>query len=149
MFCLAMAATAKPNGKSITDSDISSKIPATANPLAEEPSQIASNINYHAKFSPHFSPFKFQPEQAYYATADSVRDRLIQVLFAIFQPRGSVHGRFLFLNFVWLIFVAMERDVPAFPQEESQADLLLVHGVSSRTSLDQCDWEFERSESLC
>ncbi|KAL6275714.1 hypothetical protein ACE6H2_019315 [Prunus campanulata] len=73
-----MAATAKPNGKSITDSDISSKIPATANPLAEEPSEIASNINYHAKFSPHFSPFKFQPEQAYYATADSVRDRLIQ-----------------------------------------------------------------------
>ncbi|OVA17683.1 Glycosyl transferase [Macleaya cordata] len=56
----------------------SSKIPAVAHPLAEKPSEIASNINYHARFTPHFSPFKFEPEQAYYATAESVRDRLVQ-----------------------------------------------------------------------
>ncbi|WCJ42930.1 alpha-glucan phosphorylase 2 [Euphorbia peplus] len=59
------------------ESNGSSKIPASANPLAEEPSEIASNINYHAQYTPHFSPFKFQLEQAYYATAESVRDRLI------------------------------------------------------------------------
>jgi starch phosphorylase len=67
-----MSPTAKPKGDA-------SKIPAAANPLADEPTKIASNINYHANFSPHFSPFKFEPEQAYYATAESVRDRLIQV----------------------------------------------------------------------
>ncbi|KAI3888050.1 hypothetical protein MKX03_010980 [Papaver bracteatum] len=61
-----------------TNGTDSTKIPAISNPLAEKPSEIASNINYHAKFTPHFSPFKFQPEQAYYATADSVRDRLVQ-----------------------------------------------------------------------
>lgn len=55
-----------------------SKIPPIAHPLADDPSEIASNINYHAQYSPHFSPYKFLPEQAYYATADSVRDRLIQ-----------------------------------------------------------------------
>lgn len=71
-----MATTAKTNGSAPA---ISTKIPAVAQPLAAEPSEIASNINYHAQYSPHFSPFKFEPEQAYYATAESVRDRLIQV----------------------------------------------------------------------
>lgn len=59
--------------------DCSSKILAVAHPIAEEPSEIASNIKYHAQYTPHFSPLKFEPEQAYYATADSVRDHLIQV----------------------------------------------------------------------
>ncbi|KAK3206460.1 hypothetical protein Dsin_020506 [Dipteronia sinensis] len=54
------------------------KIPAIAHPLAEVPAEVAANINYHAKYSPHFSPFKFEPEQAYYASAESVRDRLVQ-----------------------------------------------------------------------
>ncbi|GKV33033.1 hypothetical protein SLEP1_g41586 [Rubroshorea leprosula] len=57
---------------------ISANVPATANPLAEEPSEIASNINYHGLYSPHFSPFKFESEQAYYATTDSGGDRLIK-----------------------------------------------------------------------
>ncbi|XP_065877761.1 alpha-glucan phosphorylase, H isozyme [Euphorbia lathyris] len=73
-----MAAKVESNGSTINASSVSSKIPAAAHPLADEPSQIASNINYHAQYTPHFSPFKFQPEQAYYATAESVRDRLIQ-----------------------------------------------------------------------
>lgn len=73
----AMAATVKSNGAA--SSGMSSKVPAAALPLAEEPLGIASNINYHAQYSPHFSPFKFEPEQAYYATAESVRDRLVQV----------------------------------------------------------------------
>ncbi|XVF46671.1 hypothetical protein PTKIN_Ptkin03bG0046600 [Pterospermum kingtungense] len=54
------------------------KVPAVANPLSEKPTEIASNINYHAQFNPHFSPFKFEPEQAFFATAESVRDRLIK-----------------------------------------------------------------------
>lgn len=62
------------NGKSATE-----KVPAVANPLSEQPSEIASNINYHAQFSPHFSPFKFEPEQTFFATAESVRDRLVKV----------------------------------------------------------------------
>ncbi|GLU02269.1 hypothetical protein SLE2022_195240 [Rubroshorea leprosula] len=71
-----MALTVESNGKNAYT--ISAKLPAVAIPLAEEPSEIASNINYHAQFSPHFSPFKFESEQAFYATAESVRDRLIK-----------------------------------------------------------------------
>ncbi|CBI39301.3 unnamed protein product, partial [Vitis vinifera] len=33
---------------------IPAKIPVTAHPLAEEPVEIASNINYHVKYSLHF-----------------------------------------------------------------------------------------------
>ncbi|KGN47109.1 alpha-glucan phosphorylase, H isozyme [Cucumis sativus] len=65
------------NGATVVSTG-STKIPAVAHPLAEEPEDIASNIKYHAAYSPHFSLFKFEPEQAYYSTADSVRDRLIQ-----------------------------------------------------------------------
>lgn len=54
------------------------KIPAVSHPLAEEPNEIAENINHHVQYSPHFSLFKFEPEQAFYATAESVRDRLIK-----------------------------------------------------------------------
>ncbi|XP_050236509.1 alpha-glucan phosphorylase, H isozyme [Mercurialis annua] len=74
-----MASVESNGSRSISVSAVSSsKIPPTANPLANDPSEIASNINYHAQYSPHFSLFKFEPEQAYYATAQSVRDRLIQ-----------------------------------------------------------------------
>lgn len=69
-----MEARSKSNGTAIADVSV-----PIAQPLSEEPSEIASNIKYHAHFTPHFSPFKFEPEQAYYATADSVRDRLIKV----------------------------------------------------------------------
>lgn len=72
-----MAAATETNGA--TAYGVSAEVPASACPLADEPAEIASNINYHAKYSPHFSPFKFEPEQAYCATAESVRDRLIQV----------------------------------------------------------------------
>ncbi|KAL2898788.1 Alpha-glucan phosphorylase 2 cytosolic, partial [Bienertia sinuspersici] len=68
--------TEKANGE--TKQEIASRIPAEAHPLSEEPTEIASNINYHAQFSPHFSPLKFEPEQAFYATAESVKDRLIK-----------------------------------------------------------------------
>lgn len=73
-----MAATGKANGTGTDKAKILEKIPPVANPLAKEPTEIASNINYHAHYSPHFSPFKFEPEQAFYATAESVRDQLIK-----------------------------------------------------------------------
>jgi starch phosphorylase len=71
-----METAAKPNGAA--KSGIPASIPAVAQPLAEEPIDIASNINYHAQYSRHFSPFKFEPEQAFYAAAESVCDRLIK-----------------------------------------------------------------------
>lgn len=55
------------------------KAPAVTDPTADGAADIASSINYHARYSPHFSPFKNNPEQAFYATAESVRDSLIQV----------------------------------------------------------------------
>lgn len=73
-----MAAAVKANRTATEKAKILEKIPAVANPLAKEPTEIASNINYHAHYSPHFSPFKFEPEQAFYATAESVRDQLIK-----------------------------------------------------------------------
>ncbi|XP_039132132.1 alpha-glucan phosphorylase, H isozyme [Dioscorea cayenensis subsp. rotundata] len=51
---------------------------AVGYPLAEKTSEIAANIAYHAHYTPHFSPLKFDLEQAYYAAAESVRDLLIQ-----------------------------------------------------------------------
>lgn len=71
-----MAAADESNG---TTKYNSSKVQPVAHPLAEESSEIASNIAYHAIYTPHFSPLKFDPEQAFYATAESVRDYLIQV----------------------------------------------------------------------
>ncbi|KAJ8749796.1 hypothetical protein K2173_012347 [Erythroxylum novogranatense] len=69
----------KDNGGATTNvSAVSSRVPAAAHPLASGAAEIASNINYHLQYSPHFSPFKFEPEQAFYATAESVRDRLVQ-----------------------------------------------------------------------
>ncbi|MCO5586056.1 hypothetical protein L7F22_039995 [Adiantum nelumboides] len=53
-------------------------VPAIAHPTPEDAFGVAANIKYHAQFSPHFSPIKFEPEQAFYATAESVRDTLIQ-----------------------------------------------------------------------
>ncbi|XP_068638100.1 alpha-glucan phosphorylase, H isozyme [Aristolochia californica] len=70
-----MASVVEANGST---SKSFTKVPAVAHPTAEVPSEIASNIRYHAQYNPHFSPLKFDPEQAYYATAESVRDYLIQ-----------------------------------------------------------------------
>uniref|UniRef100_A0A7C8YWC3 Alpha-1,4 glucan phosphorylase n=2 Tax=Opuntia streptacantha TaxID=393608 RepID=A0A7C8YWC3_OPUST len=66
------------NSNGFSKHGIPSEIKAEAHPLSEKPTEIASNINYHAQYGPHFSPLKFEPEQAFYATAESVRDRLIQ-----------------------------------------------------------------------
>lgn len=73
---------ANANGKATTG--FPEKISEKANPEANEATEIAGNIIYHAKYSPHFSPLKFGPEQALYATAESLRDRLIQVTISSF-----------------------------------------------------------------
>ncbi|KAL4322120.1 hypothetical protein AHAS_Ahas14G0178700 [Arachis hypogaea] len=73
----------------VSDIVSAAKVAAVAHPLAEKAEEIASNISYHAQFSPHFSPLKFELEQAYYATAESVRDRLIKVVLA-----ASIVGKF-------------------------------------------------------
>ncbi|KAI5071704.1 hypothetical protein GOP47_0013955 [Adiantum capillus-veneris] len=56
----------------------SSLVPAIAHPTPEDSFGVAVNIKYHVQFSPHFSPLKFELEQAFYATAESVRDTLIE-----------------------------------------------------------------------
>ncbi|KAL9328814.1 hypothetical protein ACSQ67_003817 [Phaseolus vulgaris] len=40
-------------------------------------SSIASSIKFHAEFTSHFSPEKFELNKAFFATAESVRDSLI------------------------------------------------------------------------
>lgn len=96
-----MEATQKAIGATKFDGS-AKKIPAVANPLAEKPLDIASNISYHAQYSPHFSPFKFEPEQAYYAAAESVRDRLVQVKnlasFLVYECN-------LVLNLLWRFYI--------------------------------------------
>ena len=71
-----MATATETNGTA--NSKIPDNIPVAAHPLAEDPTDIASNIKYHAQYSTHFSPIKFEPEQAYFASAESVHDRLVQ-----------------------------------------------------------------------
>jgi starch phosphorylase len=51
--------------------------PPLPNPALNDPEGLASLIKYHAKYSPSFNPAKFEPKQAYFATAQSVRDTLI------------------------------------------------------------------------
>ncbi|XP_061341655.1 alpha-1,4 glucan phosphorylase L isozyme, chloroplastic/amyloplastic isoform X1 [Gastrolobium bilobum] len=45
--------------------------------LMPDASSIASSIRYHAEFTPLFSPENFELPQAFFATAQSVRDALI------------------------------------------------------------------------
>lgn len=73
-----MATETASKAKGTNASAESAKVPISAQPLSNEPDGIASNINYHVHYSPHFLPFKFEPEQAFFATAASVRDRLVQ-----------------------------------------------------------------------
>ncbi|KAI4383881.1 hypothetical protein MLD38_009673 [Melastoma candidum] len=71
-----MAPAANPNSDAASGPPV--KATAVPHPLSSDPADLASNINYHARFNPHFSPSKFDPEQAFFSTAESVRDRLLQ-----------------------------------------------------------------------
>ncbi|KAL4353057.1 hypothetical protein GQ457_06G042340 [Hibiscus cannabinus] len=48
-----------------------------SNPFPPDAASIASSIKHHAEFTPLFSPDKFEPPKAYFATAQSVRDALV------------------------------------------------------------------------
>ncbi|KAJ7569351.1 hypothetical protein O6H91_01G074400 [Diphasiastrum complanatum] len=54
------------------------EVPAAPEPVSEDVLAIASSIKYHADFTPLFSPLKFEIKHAYVATAQSVRDALVQ-----------------------------------------------------------------------
>ncbi|AES89986.2 putative glycogen phosphorylase [Medicago truncatula] len=49
----------------------------TSNEFVTDSASVASSIKYHAEFTTSFSPEKFEPSKAYFATAESVRDSLI------------------------------------------------------------------------
>ncbi|GMN42136.1 hypothetical protein TIFTF001_011357, partial [Ficus carica] len=57
----------------ITDEEASTALGS----LAPDAASVASSIKYHAEFNPLFSPEKFDPPKAFFATAQSVRDSLI------------------------------------------------------------------------
>ncbi|GFZ01644.1 alpha-glucan phosphorylase 2 [Actinidia rufa] len=124
-----MATTAEANTKSVLSakSNIFAKIAAVANPVAEEPDKIASNISYHAQYSPHFSPFKFEPEQAFYATAESVRDRLIQVsngMRLIFIITNLIQSKHTILSMEYLQGRALTNAVGNLDIQDAYADAL-------------------------
>ena len=64
-------------------------VPSVAQPIAEEASDMTTNMTYHAQYSPHFMPLKFDLEQECHATAESVQYFLIQV-----HPLTLIHKLF-------------------------------------------------------
>jgi hypothetical protein len=68
----------EPKVKTSVDDNEESVIPSVANPTSRDATAIASNIKYHAEYTPSYSPYKFELEQAYVATAESLRDTLVQ-----------------------------------------------------------------------
>ncbi|GAY52797.1 alpha-glucan phosphorylase 1 [Citrus sinensis] len=57
----------------VTEEDTSS----SQNSSGPDTASVASSIQYHAEFTPLFSPEKFELPKAFFATAQSVRDSLI------------------------------------------------------------------------
>ncbi|KAK4356299.1 hypothetical protein RND71_025270 [Anisodus tanguticus] len=75
--------SAEANAKSIGNSGIvipvvSREISAIAQPLAEEPTKVASHITLYAYDNLQFRCFQLEPEQEFYATAASIRAHLIK-----------------------------------------------------------------------
>ncbi|CAM6113879.1 unnamed protein product [Calypogeia fissa] len=76
-----MGSSAHVNGEGSKKEEVKvekATIPPIAHPTPEDAFGVAANIQYHSQFTPHFAPFKFEPEKAFFATAESVRDSLIQ-----------------------------------------------------------------------
>lgn len=65
-------------------------------PCAREGSEIASNIVYHAQYTPHFYPLRFDLEHAFYAAAQSVRDYLVQVRFNFYDYELNLWSLLIF-----------------------------------------------------
>ncbi|XP_028762078.1 alpha-1,4 glucan phosphorylase L-2 isozyme, chloroplastic/amyloplastic isoform X2 [Neltuma alba] len=70
-LCVKNVASDKKQGleEPVTEGNLDSFVPDSAS--------VASSIKYHAEFTPSFSPEKFEPSKAFFATAESVRDTLI------------------------------------------------------------------------
>lgn len=57
---------------------VSEDVPPVANPASQDVLAIASNIKFHADYTPSFLAENFEGKAAYYATSESIRDTLIQ-----------------------------------------------------------------------
>ncbi|GAQ92612.1 glycogen phosphorylase [Klebsormidium nitens] len=78
-------------------------VPAAANPASDEAFKVASNIKYHATYTPAYNPLKFDIPQAYRATAQSLRDTLIQRwndTYALFQEKDPKQTYYLSMEFL-------------------------------------------------
>lgn len=67
---------------------------------------IASNIKYHAQFTPLFSPEAFEPPKAYFATAQSVRDSLIvnwNATYDFYEKMNVKQAYYLSMEFLQVI----------------------------------------------
>ncbi|KAL0340000.1 UNVERIFIED_CONTAM: Alpha-glucan phosphorylase, H isozyme [Sesamum radiatum] len=114
------------------------KIPAVAHPLTEKSTEIASNIKYHAEYTPHFSPFKFELEQAYYATADSVRDRLIKQWNETYSHYHKVNPKqTYYLSMEYLQGRALTNAVGNLDVQDAYADALKQLGHALEDIVEQ------------
>jgi len=78
-------------------------VPAAANPASDEAFKVAANIKYHATYTPAYNPLKFTIPQAYRATAQSLRDTLIQRwndTYALFQEKDPKQTYYLSMEFL-------------------------------------------------
>ncbi|KAL0437835.1 UNVERIFIED_CONTAM: Alpha-glucan phosphorylase, H isozyme [Sesamum radiatum] len=133
-----MAATAEANGSATAKAKILEEIPAVAHPLAEKSTEIASNIKYHAEYSPHFSPLKFELEQAYYATADSVRDRLIKQWNETYSHYHKVNPKqTYYLSMEYLQGRALTNAVGNLDVQDAYADALKQLGHALEDIVEQ------------
>ncbi|CAM6036663.1 unnamed protein product [Sphagnum compactum] len=99
IWCVA----SEPKVKTSVDDNGESVIPSVANPTSRDATAIASNIKYHAEYTPSYSPYKFELEQAYVATAESLRDTLVQrwnETYKHFQLENSKAIHYLSMEFL-------------------------------------------------
>ncbi|XP_031491957.1 alpha-1,4 glucan phosphorylase L isozyme, chloroplastic/amyloplastic-like [Nymphaea colorata] len=77
------------------DQSVQTAIPAVAvsSSSSLDSSSIASNIQFHAEFTPSFSPKDFGLPKAYQATSLSVRDSLIKNLNETYEHYEKINGK--------------------------------------------------------
>ncbi|KAL6577164.1 hypothetical protein OROMI_011440 [Orobanche minor] len=122
----------------MTEAKVSQKIPLVAYQLGKEPTEIAANINYHAQYSPHFSPFKFEPEQTFYATAESVRDRLIRQWNETYSHYHKVNPKqTYYLSMEYLQGRALTNAVGNLDVQDAYADALKQLGHELENIVEQ------------
>lgn len=94
--------SSEPNPKlkdSVTDQGASGDISL----LTLDAATIASSINYHAEFTPLFSPEQFDLPKAFYATAQSVRDALIvnwNATYDLYERKNVKQAYYLSMEFL-------------------------------------------------